>query len=83
MPIYEYDCQQCGTFEVSQKMNDPHLSTHEVCGGPVERRISRSTFALKGAGWYADGYASSSGGGGGSAAPACGTGGCGTGSCGS
>lgn len=78
MPIYEYDCQKCGTFEVSQKMSDPALTTHEACGEPVQRRISLTSFALKGGGWYADGYASS----GGKKAESASTGGCGSGACG-
>ena len=58
MPIYEYDCERCGRFEVSQKMSDAPLSTH-ACGARVERKISRTHFTLKGGGWYADGYGSS------------------------
>ena len=76
MAIYEYDCPQCGTFEVTQKMTDPVLTTHDACGAPVERRISLTSFSLKGGGWQADGYASTRGK---SNAPACGGGGCGPG----
>jgi putative FmdB family regulatory protein len=87
MPIYEYDCQKCGTFEVSQKISEPALTTHDACGGPVQRRISLTSFALKGGGWYADGYATpankkaespSTGSGTGQS---CGSGACGSGSC--
>lgn len=82
MPIYEYDCQKCGTFEVTQKMSDPVLTTHEACGSPVEKKISISSFSLKGGGWYSEGYASTgkkaSGSGDG---PACGGGGCAGGMC--
>ncbi len=56
MPIYEYDCPRCGTFEVSQKMSDPTLATHDACGAPVSRRISLTSFSLKGGGWSSDGY---------------------------
>ena len=74
MPIYEYACPRCGTFEVSQKMSDPVLTKHDPCGEPVERKISVTSFALKGGGWASDGYGSS----GRSAASdsPCGTGGC-------
>jgi putative FmdB family regulatory protein len=58
MPLYEYDCERCGTFEVTQKMNEPPLTTHEGCGEKVTKLISRSSFQLKGGGWYADGYSS-------------------------
>lgn len=74
MPLREYDCPKCGTFEVLQKMNDAPLEQHEACGSPVSRRVSLSSFSLKGGGWYSDGYASSGGGG-------CATGGCAGGSC--
>jgi putative FmdB family regulatory protein len=83
MPIYEYDCQRCGTFEVSQKMSDPALTEHPGCGATVERRISVTSFALKGGGWCADGYSStSSGSSTKSDGPACGGGGCAGGACG-
>jgi putative FmdB family regulatory protein len=81
MPIYEYDCRKCGTFEVSQKMSDPALTTHEVCGEPVERRISLTSFSLKGGGWYSDGYGSTKKAAG-TPAASCGSGACGTGGCG-
>ena len=59
MPLREYDCPKCGTFEVLQKVHDEPLTRHETCGEPVTKRLSLSSFALKGGGWYADGYASS------------------------
>jgi len=83
MAIYEYDCPKCGTFEVTQKMSEPALTTHDVCGQPVERRISLTSFSLKGGGWYSDGYASSKKAeASSSSAPSCGSGACGTGGCG-
>lgn len=85
MPLYEYDCEKCGTFEVKQRMADEPLTTHADCGAPVVRKISLSSFALKGGGWYSDGYAStgsSSSSSSASSGSACGTGGCGTGACG-
>lgn len=83
MPIYEYDCPKCGTFEVSQKMSEPALTTHDSCGEPVTRRISVTSFALKGGGWYADGYASSKkeASSAGTSTSGCGSGACGTGGC--
>jgi putative FmdB family regulatory protein len=81
MAIYEYDCPKCGTFEVTQKMTDEALTTHAECGSPVQRRISLTSFSLKGGGWANDGYRSA-----GSAktmdAGGCGSGQCGTGACG-
>lgn len=58
MPIYEYVCQRCGKeFEEMQRFSDAPL---EQCGceqkAPVQRKVSRSAFHLKGGGWYKDGY---------------------------
>jgi putative FmdB family regulatory protein len=82
MPLREYDCPKCGTFEVLQKHSDELLTKHDACGEPVTKKLSLSSFALKGGGWYSDGYASggaksASGGEGGCGAGACGAGGCG------
>ncbi len=71
MPTYEYSCQRCGTFDVEQRITEPALASCDRCGGPVKRLISRSSFALRGGGWYADGYSSASG-----ACPAEGCGSC-------
>ncbi len=65
MPIYEYRCLDCGEeFEVIQKVSARPLRKCRKCGGRLEKLISRTSFVLKGGGWYADGYAkgSSSGG---------------------
>ncbi len=64
MPLYEYRCTKCKhEFEQIMGMKDPnppctHKSenTEEHCGGETERLISRSSFTLKGGGWYSDGY---------------------------
>lgn len=59
MPIYEYACDKCGhEFEREQRMSDPPIKTCPKCKGrKVTKLISRSSFVLKGGGWYADGYA--------------------------
>jgi putative FmdB family regulatory protein len=60
MPLYEYRCSKCDTvFEVMQKFSDTPLTTHENCGGAVERLISASGFQFKGSGWYVTDYKSS------------------------
>ena len=62
MPIYEYVCKQCGKLtDVLQKMSDPPPEACPGCGakGPLERVISRTSFVLKGGGWYSDLYGSS------------------------
>jgi putative FmdB family regulatory protein len=59
MPVYEYQCKACGRdFEYQQRMSDPDKTTCEVCGGALDRLISRTAFSLKGSGWYKDLYAS-------------------------
>jgi putative FmdB family regulatory protein len=59
MPVYEYECKACGRdFEYQQRMSDPDKTTCEVCGGALDRLISRTAFSLKGGGWYKDLYAS-------------------------
>src|SRR5215475_11762001 len=59
MPVYEYECKACGRdFEYQQRMSDPDKTTCEVCGGALDRLISRTAFSLKGSGWYKDLYAS-------------------------
>jgi putative FmdB family regulatory protein len=58
MPIYEYECDKCGhAFEREQSMSEPPVKTCPKCKGrKVTKLISRSSFVLKGGGWYADGY---------------------------
>ena len=64
MPLYEYQCSKCGrVFEVIQKFSDDPLTTHEDCGGKVEKLLSAPAFHLKGSGWYVTDYAKSGSGG--------------------
>ena len=58
MPIYEYVCKKCGNgFELMQKISDPPAKKCPSCGGGVEKKLSLSSFQLKGSGWYATDYA--------------------------
>jgi len=62
MPIYEYECSQCHqTSDALQKVNDPAPETCPRCGArnTLSRLVSRTSFVLKGGGWYADLYSSS------------------------
>ena len=63
MPIYEYRCQQCGQVtDALQKMSDPPLRTCRHCqADALEKIMSRTTFHLKGSGWYVTDYKGSSG----------------------
>jgi len=66
MPIYEYKCNMCGfSFEMVQKIDErvPDCnnivvsgSVERTCGGKCKKLVSKGSFALKGGGWYQDGY---------------------------
>jgi len=60
VPIYEFVCEACGRLvEVMQKVNDPPPAACPECGGDrLARTVSRTSFQLKGGGWYSDLYAS-------------------------
>ncbi len=59
MPIYEYECTNCGQIEeVIQKFSDRQLKKCPHCSGKLSRLISQSSFHLKGTGWYVTDYAS-------------------------
>ena len=62
MPIYEYQCEACqDIIEAQQSLSDKPLTTCPACAGTLKKLISRSSFQLKGGGWYSDGYSSSTG----------------------
>ena len=60
MPVYEYACEKCKhEFEVEQRISDDPVRTCPKCRArKVKRLISRTSFVLKGSGWYSDLYAS-------------------------
>ncbi|CAI2717479.1 FmdB family zinc ribbon protein [Nitrospina watsonii] len=61
MPIYEYECETCGTmFELMQSISakPPKQCETARCKGKPRRKISASGFILKGSGWYATDYPS-------------------------
>ena len=61
MPIYEYKCTKCGKeLEVMHKVNDPAPAECPECHekGTFEKLVSRTSFQLKGGGWYSDLYGS-------------------------
>jgi len=60
MPIYEYECADCGNLiEVIQKIGARAPGRCEKCSGKLRKKISRASFQLKGGGWYSDGYGNS------------------------
>ena len=57
--IYEYRCSACEKVnEFQMKLSDPHPETCPSCAAThsLERMISKTDFALKGAGWYTTDY---------------------------
>jgi putative FmdB family regulatory protein len=61
VPIYEYKCQKCGKeLELMHKVNDPAPPKCPECQaeGSLEKLVSRTSFQLKGGGWYSDLYSS-------------------------
>jgi putative FmdB family regulatory protein len=66
MPVYEYQCAACGhEFEREQRISEDPIKKCPKCGKQKAKRlISRTSFVLKGGGWYGDLYASAKPGGG-------------------
>jgi len=60
MPVYEYLCSACGhEFEREQRISEDPIKKCPKCGRQKAKRlISRTSFVLKGGGWYGDLYAS-------------------------
>ena len=58
MPLYEYQCLQCGKrTEVLQRLGEAPIAACPQCGGEVKKLISSPAFQFKGTGWYATDYA--------------------------
>jgi putative FmdB family regulatory protein len=59
MPLYEYECTQCGErTEKIQKFSDPEITICPHCSGHLERVLSAPAVTFKGGGWYSDLYSS-------------------------
>jgi putative FmdB family regulatory protein len=61
MPIYEYRCRQCEavTDVLQLRASTPPPRCKACQGEDMERLISRTSFQLKGSGWYTSDYARS------------------------
>jgi putative FmdB family regulatory protein len=65
MPLYEYECQNCGRFEALQSFSEKPLKWCPTCSDKgtkvgVQRVVSAPAFHLKGSGWYKTDYAAPS-----------------------
>lgn len=57
MPTYEYKREDGTTFEITQGMNEPKLTTCPTTGQSVTRIISGGGgIVFKGSGWYVTDY---------------------------
>jgi putative FmdB family regulatory protein len=53
MPLYEYECQNCGVrFERRQHMSDEPIKVCPECKGKVHRLIQPVGIIFKGSGFY-------------------------------
>jgi len=61
MPIYEYQCSECDrVIEAMVKMGARGPRKCAECSGKLQKIVSRTSFQLKGGGWYAHGYGNGS-----------------------
>lgn len=59
MPLFEYQCQSCGTrVEVIQRHDAPPPGQCEKCGGALKKLLSAPAIQFKGSGFYKTDYAS-------------------------
>ena len=63
LPIYEYECQDCGkTFEAFLGVKDGPVTACVHCQSThIKKLISNCSFQLKGTGWYVTDYANKNG----------------------
>jgi len=58
MPLYEYECDACGSrFEVIQKFSELTEQCRKCGKGPVRRLMSSPAIQFKGSGFYITDYA--------------------------
>ena len=61
MPLYEYECRQCGErVEIIQRSSDPTYEHCPKCGGEMKKLASAPAIQFKGSGFYKTDYASKS-----------------------
>jgi putative FmdB family regulatory protein len=54
MPLYTYECEECGVrFDARQKFSDDPMTVCPECGGHIHRVPQAVGIVFKGSGWYA------------------------------
>ncbi|MGH9459152.1 MAG: FmdB family zinc ribbon protein [Thermoanaerobaculia bacterium] len=62
MPLYEYQCQECGEVsEVLQRTADAPFTICSSCGGALKKLISAPAIQFKGSGFYITDYGKGNG----------------------
>ncbi len=62
MPLYEYECRQCGKhFERIEHASAPPLKDCPLCGGELRRLLGVPALQFKGSGWYVTDYGKGNG----------------------
>ena len=62
MPLYEYQCQECGLrYERLEHVSAMHDGTCPECGGNATRLIGAPALQFKGSGWYVNDYGKGNG----------------------
>ncbi|NOZ78858.1 MAG: zinc ribbon domain-containing protein [Acidobacteria bacterium] len=62
MPLYEYECRQCGKhFERIEHASAPPLKDCPLCGGELKRLLGVPALQFKGSGWYVTDYGKGNG----------------------
>lgn len=61
MPVYEYECENCGrefevNFPITENLPEELNCSRAGCKGMAKRKISHSSFILSGDGWAKDNY---------------------------
>ena len=56
MPIYEYECKNCGRFEKWQSIKSEPLKICPKCSRKVKKLLSTVSFIFSGSGFYTTDY---------------------------
>ena len=62
MPYYDYLCTEGHETEVTQRITEDAFTAcpREDCSAAAKKLISRTSFQLKGNGWFSNGYSGAS-----------------------